>query len=74
MSTRMGMADGRCITSVESNRILNDMLMQQSKISYQDNYAYRMFLQTNGPDAFKLPLPNGACRSMKGIKVLVEDE
>ena len=68
------MADGRCITSVESNRQLNDLIMQQGKIAYQDNYAYRMFLQTNGPDALTLPLANGACGVVKELKVLAENQ
>ena len=73
MSTRMGMADGRCITSFDSNRIMTDVVMQQNKIAYQDNYKFRMMLQAQGPSAFSLPLKNGACRT-SGVKVLVEDE
>lgn len=74
MSTRMGMADGRCITSFDSNRIMNDVIMQQNKVSYQDNYKYRMLLQSKGPEAFSLPMKNAACRSGPGVKTLVESE
>jgi len=63
MSTRIGMADGRCITSFDSSNIVNDIIMAKNGISYQDNYAYRQFLQANGPDAFNLPLQNAACRT-----------
>lgn len=73
MSTRMGMADGRCITSFDSSRIVNDIIMQDNKIQYQDNYRYRTFLQTQGPDAINLPLRNAACRSGAGPKVLNDE-
>ena len=63
MSTRIGMADGRCITSYDSNRITNDVIMAQNNIMFQNNYEYRMFLQSQGPDALKLPLQNAACRT-----------
>lgn len=69
----MGMADGRCITSFDSSSIVNDMIMQSNKIDYQDNYKYRTFLQTKGPEALGLPLKNAACRTA-GVKVLVENE
>ncbi len=73
MSTRMGMADGRCITSFDSSSIVNDVIMQSNKIDYQDNYKYRTFLQTKGPEALNLPLKNAACRT-GSVKVLVEQE
>jgi len=72
---RMGMADGRCITSFDSNRIMTDYIMQKNGVQYQDNYKFRMFLQKNGPDALNLPLPNGACRSpWNGPEILAENE
>lgn len=73
MSTRMGMADGRCITSFDSSSIVNDIIMQSNNIDYQDNYKYRTFLQANGPGALNLPLKNAACRT-GGVKVLIEKE
>jgi hypothetical protein len=66
------MADGRCLTSFDSTNIVNDIIMQKNGISYQDNYAYRQFLQTHGPDALNLPLTNAACRTGK-VVVLVEN-
>lgn len=69
----MGMADGRCITSFDSSSIVNDVIMQSNKIDYQDNYKYRTFLQTKGPEALNLPLKNAACRT-GSVKVLVEQE
>jgi hypothetical protein len=59
------MADGRCIMSFESNRILNDMIMSEKRIAPEDNYSYRKFLQEKGPDALSLPFGNAACGSKK---------
>jgi hypothetical protein len=73
MSQRIGMADGRCITSYDSNRIMNDALMAKEGIAFQDNYKWRAWLQAKGPEALSLPLKNAACRS-GGPKVLVEQE
>ena len=73
MSQRYGMADGRCITEFSSNRILNDQLMAENKIAFQDNYKYRSYLQEKGPDAFNLPVKNAACRTGQ-VVVLVENE
>lgn len=74
MSQRIGMADGRCITSYDSGRITNDVIMAQNGIEFQNNYKYRMFLQSQGPEALGLPLQNAACRSGCGPKVLKEDQ
>jgi hypothetical protein len=73
MSQRYGMADGRCITEFTSSRLLNDQLMTENNVSFQDNYKYRSLLQEKGPDAFKLPLKNSACRTGQ-VVVLVENE
>ena len=43
------MADGRCFTIGTSSRLLNDYVMSVNKIQYQDNYAYRQLLQSQGP-------------------------
>jgi hypothetical protein len=73
MSTRIGMADGRCMTSFDSTNIVNDIIMARNGIAYQDNYKYRQFLQANGPEALNLPLQNAACRTGQ-VVVLVENE
>lgn len=73
MSQRYGMADGRCITEFSSSRILNDQLMAENKIAFQDNYKYRSYLQDKGPEAFSLPIKNAACRTGQ-VAVLVENE
>ncbi len=73
MSERIGMADGRCITSFDSNRIMQDMIMAKEGIAFQDNYKWRAFLQSSGPEALSLPLKNAACRN-GGPKILVADE
>lgn len=69
MSQRIGMADGRCITEVDSNRIMYDYLKTQSGFGVYDNNKYRMYLQEKGPDAVTLPLPNAACRDSCGVKL-----
>ena len=67
------MADGRCITEFTSSRILNDQIMAENKVAFQDNYKYRSFLQAKGPEAFSLPEKNAACRNGQ-VVVLVENE
>lgn len=51
MSQRLGMADGRCFTLNSANTLLNDYMMNKQNIRYEDNYAYRKFLQQRGPEA-----------------------
>lgn len=53
MSQRLGMADGRCFTVSAANSLVNDYIMTQNGIKYEDNYSYRKFLQQKGPDALK---------------------
>jgi hypothetical protein len=61
MSTRLGMGDGRCLTSYDSSKLVNDYIMMKNGIAYQDNFKYRMYLQNGGVDALRLPLRNAAC-------------
>ena len=51
MSQRLGMADGRCLSIYTAPRLLNDYIMKQNNIQYQDNYAFRQLLQQQGPAA-----------------------
>jgi hypothetical protein len=67
------MADGRCLTEFTSSRILNDQIMAEKKIAFQDNYKYRATLQAEGPEGLSLPVKNGACQTCK-VVVLVENE
>lgn len=53
MSQRLGMADGRCFTISTANSLLNDYMMNTQGIRYEDNYAYRKFLQQRGPEALR---------------------
>ena len=53
MSTRMGMADGRCFTIHNSAQLYNDYIMTQNGISYEDNYSFRKLLQSKGPELLK---------------------
>ena len=55
------MGEGRCLTSYDSNRITNDVVMAQNGINYMDNYTYRQFLQQGGVQGVGLPLRNAAC-------------
>ena len=71
MSQRIGMADGRCITSWDSNRIMSDFMMEQNNIKFQDNYTWRQKLQASEPSALGLPLKNAACGGGP-VKVLQE--
>jgi hypothetical protein len=47
------MADGRCFTINTASQLFNDKVMDDYGISYADNYAYRKFLQTKGPEAIE---------------------
>ena len=49
MSQRLGMADGRCFTINSSAQLLNNFVMKQNNISFEDNYSYRQLLQKQGP-------------------------
>ena len=51
MSTRLGMADGRCFTVALSNRILNEYLADKAGIDVRDNFKYRQALQKT-PEQF----------------------
>ena len=51
MSTRLGMADGRCFTISTASSLFNDFVMDSNKIPLVDNYSYRQLLQRQGPDA-----------------------
>ena len=57
MSTRLGMADGRCFTVALSNRVLNEYLAAKAGIDVRDNFAYRQALQKN-PELFTKHLDN----------------
>ncbi|AGH31185.1 hypothetical protein APZ24_gp145 [Ostreococcus lucimarinus virus 2] len=50
MSQRLGMADGRCFTLNSSAQLTNNYIMEQNKISREDNYSYRQLLQKQGPE------------------------
>ena len=56
MSQRIGMADGRCLTINEANRIYIDKLQQKAGIPQEDNYSFRRLIQRDGPEG--LPLAN----------------
>ena len=51
MSTRLGMADGRCFTISTASSLFNDYVMDSNQIPLVDNYSYRQLLQRQGPDA-----------------------
>lgn len=55
------MGDGRCLTSFDSSRLVNDYIMMKNGIAYQDNFKYRVYLQSTGVDGLRLPLRNAAC-------------
>ena len=49
MSQRLGMADGRCATILDSGRLFNESIYTKAGISVNDNLAYRRFLQFSDP-------------------------
>ena len=61
MSTRLGMGEGRCLTSYMSNKQSNDVIMARNGIQIEDNYRYRQFLQNGGIQSLNMPFRNGAC-------------
>jgi hypothetical protein len=63
MSTRLGPANGQCITDYSGSRLMNDVLMLQNGIPYADNFSFRQYLQSAGPDKVlaQLPSKNSAC-------------
>jgi len=61
MSTRLGMGADRCFNVYESARIYNDIVMQKQGIAYEDNLAFRRYLQEKGPEAYFVPA-DAACR------------
>ena len=69
MSTRLGPANGRCTTEYSGSRIINDVLMVKNGIPYADNFSYRQYLQSAGPEKVlaQLPLQNSACDKPLGF-------
>lgn len=61
MSTRLGMGEGRCLTSYLSNKQSNDVIMARNGIQYSDNYHFRQFLQKGGVQSLNMPFRNAAC-------------
>jgi hypothetical protein len=50
MSQRIGMADGRCLTFNDSNRIMTENMMKNLGLSSTDNSQFRGLLQERGPE------------------------
>ncbi len=65
MSTRLGMADGRCLTVSTSSRIFNEEFAYQNGIDVRDNYAYRQFLQANPAKCIQYALQSTACDNLQ---------
>lgn len=53
MSTRLGMADGRCFTNSSASSLFNNFVMLKNGIPLVDNYGYRQLLQNKGPGAIE---------------------
>ena len=53
MSTRLGMADGRCFTISTADSLFNNYVMEKNGIPFVDNYRYRQLLQQQGPAAIE---------------------
>lgn len=50
MSQRIGMADGRCLTFNQSNRLMTDDLIKSFGLAPENNSRFREMLQDKGPD------------------------
>ena len=59
MSARLGMADGRCFTVHTASKLYDNYTMNQNKIPYEDNYAYRQMLQKTDPSKLYPQEPAG---------------
>jgi hypothetical protein len=44
------MADGRCLTFLESNRVMTTKMMASAGLNATDNAGFRQLLQEKGPD------------------------
>jgi hypothetical protein len=60
MSQRIGMADGRCLTNNQANRIYIDKMQKKAGIPQEDNYSFRRILQKTDPQSLPLPA-DGKC-------------
>ncbi len=67
MSTRLGMGADRCFNVYTSSRLYNDFIMERQGIKYEDNSAYRKYLQEKGPDAYIVP-GDAACAPDRAFK------
>ena len=65
MSTRLGMADGRCFTVSTASSLFNNYVMEKNEIPFVDNYAYRQLLQRQGPAVIEQIV--GAQQNVKGM-------
>ncbi len=66
MAERLGMADsGRCTTVYESSRLFNEDIYKKANIDINDNYAYRMYLQSTEPEGI---LPEPKCSLYSYVK------
>lgn len=62
MSSRMGMADGRCTTINVSSSLLNEGIMQKIfGLEISDAYGYRMKLQSSNPEDV---IPGSTCKGL----------
>lgn len=69
MSTRYGMADGRCFTSVISTNLLTSQIAKQAKVSPADSPSIREYLQKLGPDALKTILEPSKCLKVNNLRI-----
>jgi len=65
MSTRLGMADGRCFAISTADSLFNNYVMEKNGIPLVDNYAYRQLLQSQGPAVVERIV--GATQNVKGM-------
>lgn len=73
MSTRLGMADGRCFTISTASRLFNDYVMEKNGVPLVDNYSYRQLLQSQGPQVIdQIVGSKQNFRGLNGMPLCVE--
>lgn len=70
MSTRYGMADGRCFTATASNTLMNSEIAKQAGFSPMDSSNIRQFLQSEkGTNMVKEIVNPKQCLGTTGLRI-----
>lgn len=70
MSSRFGMADGRCFTQTEASNILYNMIAKKAGTSPMDSSKIREFLQSErGQRAIEQIMNPSSCLKISNVKI-----